>query len=109
MKALKLKWEQSYKQTYNIVMKSDNETIKKNFRDIDYNNLESTTISFEKIPMIKVRSKLNKTENIESESTNVSNIEITKRAKKNMSTNTGPDVIMMLNDLKESREVKNKK
>ena len=32
-----------------------------------------------------------------------------KEQNKNMSTNTGPDVIMMLNDLKESRQVKNRR
>ena len=81
MKALKLKWDQSYKETYDIVMKSNNEAVKKKFRDIDYNQLENTTISFEKIPLLKIDSYIDNTDKMTSDTTGVANFEISKRTK----------------------------
>lgn len=103
MKALKKKWDQSYKKTYEIVQKMNNDVRKRHPKDIDYNHLQTTSISFEKIPLLKFDSK-DDLEDLTAESTNLSKGEIKKRRKKNMSTNTGPDVILMLNDLKLSRE-----
>jgi hypothetical protein len=100
MKALKEKWDKSYKKTYKIIkrMEKDKQIFKKS--EVDYNHLQTTTISFEKIPLLKIGKEIE--DDNTADSTSLSK-ETAKNRRKNISTNTGPDIILMLNDLKESR------
>jgi len=99
MKALKVKWEQSISKTSKIANMMLDSKAKPSLKDIDYNHLQSTSISFEKIPLLKTN-KDDKAEFNTAVSSNLSrNVYLKKR---NMSTNTGPDVILMLNDLRQS-------
>jgi len=104
MKALKRKWDQGYKKTFEIVKKMQklNKKIKKlPMEEIDYNQLDQTTISFEKIPLLKLNySKLE--EDLTAETSFLSKGE-SRNIVRNNSTNTGPDMILMLNGLKKSQ------
>ncbi|CAI2386501.1 unnamed protein product [Moneuplotes crassus] len=70
--------------------------------DIDYNHMQATTISFEKIPLLKPK-KNKETDEVTAETSIISYGE-RSNMKMNRSTNTGPDVILMLNDLKKSKK-----
>ena len=103
MKALKKKWDEGYKKTYEIIQKlQKNKNHKPKMEEIDYNHLGSSTISFEKIPLLKVDHTRNRIEDLTAETSYISKEEI-KNGKKNSATNTGPDVLFMLKDIKQSR------
>lgn len=53
MKALKVKWEQNTSKTRKIANKIIKQQQKAKRGEVDYNNLNFTSISFEKIPMLK--------------------------------------------------------
>ena len=101
MKALKLKWEESKPKTSKIAKMLN---YKPKQDQIDYNHMQSTTISLEKIPMLKSSGvdyiDGNSNTNL---STNADKNEQGISKNKDTSTNTGPDVILMLNDLKRSK------
>lgn len=99
MKTLKSKWEESYKKTAEIVKSMKQERKKHTMHSVDYNHLQSTTISFEKIPMLKVKNR-----EVDRTTAVSDNSKDEKPVKCTVSTNTGPDVILMLNDLKHSNE-----
>ena len=72
--------------------------LKKKFKEDlnikDYEHLLSTSISFEKIPDLKIPIGSNYSSNAK---------ENVATDKKETGVNTGPDIILMLNDLKQSR------
>lgn len=70
--------------------------------EIDHNHLQATSISFEKIPLLKQQKK--ETDEVTAETSIISN----NGGAVNRSTNTGPDVILMLNDLKKDKREKSR-
>ncbi|CAI2384026.1 unnamed protein product [Moneuplotes crassus] len=101
MRALKKKWEQSQQAE---MLKNDQPTKQLIKKPNLYKRMESTTISFEKIPLLDKKGKSKKEVNVEALHTIYSiksdgNIQ-EKGQSRSVSTNTGPDIVHMLDNLK---------